>query len=71
MTLPDLYNNIQLKELNLWKNFMNSNSCEAEFPTHCKLSGFQKVLVVQALRPDRLHSTMSQCVLHVTGWMQI
>ncbi|KAJ8984389.1 hypothetical protein NQ317_003537, partial [Molorchus minor] len=27
-----------------------------------------KVLTVQALRPDRLHSAISQCVLHITGF---
>lgn len=46
---------------------MNSSTCESEFPSHCQFSDFKKVLVVQALRPDRLYSVMSHCVLHITG----
>ncbi|XP_018579489.1 cytoplasmic dynein 2 heavy chain 1 [Anoplophora glabripennis] len=65
--LPDLYNSLQLKEFNLWKNFMNSSTCESEIPSHCHLGGFKKVVVIQALRPDRLYSAISHCVLQITG----
>ncbi|KAG5876642.1 hypothetical protein JTB14_012987 [Gonioctena quinquepunctata] len=65
--LPELYNVLKLEEFNLWKNFMDSSNCEANFPSHCKLTSFQKVLAVQVLRTDRLYSTMVQCVLSITG----
>jgi dynein heavy chain 2 len=66
-SLPALYQILQLDEQNLWNKFMASDCCERDFPAHCKISEFQKLLVVQALRPDRAYSAMSQCVLHVTG----
>ena len=46
---------------------MESSNCEMKFPSHCKLSEFQKVIVVQILRPDRLLSAIMQFVRHVTG----
>lgn len=67
VAMPRLYEILQLKEQNLWNNFMNVNNCEMQFPQHCKIGEFQKVLVVQALRPDRLYSAISQCVQHLTG----
>lgn len=46
---------------------MEDGNPENHFPKHCNLKEFQKVLVVQALRPDRLHSAMAACVRHLTG----
>ncbi|XP_074038391.1 dynein cytoplasmic heavy chain beethoven [Leptinotarsa decemlineata] len=69
--LPEFFKSLKLEEFNMWKNFMNTSICETEIPTHCKLSNFQKVLVIQALRSDRLYSTMIQCVLHITGLKSI
>lgn len=46
---------------------MEEGTPENHFPKHCSLKEFQKVLVVQALRPDRLHSAMAACVRHLTG----
>ncbi|XP_015834463.1 cytoplasmic dynein 2 heavy chain 1 [Tribolium castaneum] len=70
-SLPELYKKLQLEEPSLWKKFMISDSCEKELPPHCKISEFEKVLLVQALRPDRAYSAMSQCVLHTTGLRSI
>lgn len=46
---------------------MEKSDCDVNFPSHCQLTEFQKVLVVQALRSDRLHSALLQCVFHLTG----
>lgn len=46
---------------------MESASCETQFPAHCALKPFQKVLVVQALRPDRLYSAITACVFSLSG----
>lgn len=67
VNLPNLYESLKLNDQVSWKFFMETKSCEAEFPTHLKLSEFQKVLVVQALRPDRLYSSLYSCVLVLTG----
>lgn len=50
---------------------MTVSECEKEFPTHLPLTDFQKVLVVQAVRQDRLFSAMSQCVLNLTGKLKV
>lgn len=46
---------------------MDSPECENKFPAHCELTDFQKLLVIQALRPDRMYSFISQVVLRITG----
>ncbi|XP_060532310.1 cytoplasmic dynein 2 heavy chain 1 isoform X2 [Cylas formicarius] len=66
MSLPNLYDKLNLNESIAWKNFMSSSKCEHEFPSHCHLTAFQKVLVVQVLRPDRTWSTLEKCISTVT-----
>lgn len=58
--LPELGNLLQLEDGNMWGSFMKSEECEKELPALVskKLSLFQKLLVVQALRPDRLVSAL-------------
>ncbi|XP_041438616.1 cytoplasmic dynein 2 heavy chain 1 isoform X2 [Xenopus laevis] len=60
-TLPALYQSLSLEDSNLWNNFSKSSACEQEFPVAIakKLSLFQQLLVVQAIRPDRLQSAMA------------
>lgn len=68
INLPEVYNNLQLHETAIWNNFMMINECETQFPKYCdKLTSFQKVLLVQALRPDRLYSTILQFICKLTG----
>jgi len=44
----------------LWRSWIVNPRCEADFPPSCsQLTGFQKLLVIQALRPDRLQSGMN------------
>ena len=58
--LPDLFSQLRLEEAPVWNTFMKSEECEKSPPPHCQknLSIFQQVLIVQALRPDRLESAM-------------
>ena len=59
---PTLYNNLDLRDGEIWTTFARSSNCEREFPpdVNRRLTAFQQVLVVQALRPDRLQSAMEQ-----------
>lgn len=53
-----------------WKRWATSPECERDFPTIRTLTQFQRVLLVQALRPDRLQSALHQFaseVLRVTS----
>ncbi|KAF5283232.1 hypothetical protein FQA39_LY17379 [Lamprigera yunnana] len=65
--LPKLCAKLQLEMETAWKNFLESDNCEANFPLHCELTEFQKVLVIQALRDNRLYSAMHRCALHLTS----
>ncbi|KAI4463438.1 dynein heavy chain family protein [Holotrichia oblita] len=64
---PNIYTTLNLAEATVWKNFMNTSECETKFPQHAKLTEFQKILIIQILRPDRLYSALMQFCLHVTG----
>ena len=71
-TFPRLVGGLQLDDTALWGRWARSSECEKIFPgkistgrSKGKLSPFQKVLVVQALRPDRLQSAMQQFVQEV------
>ncbi|PSN45379.1 Cytoplasmic dynein 2 heavy chain 1 [Blattella germanica] len=68
-SLPELFSELQLDDKGSWTGFSRSGDCENNFPvqlTH-KLTPFQRVLVVQALRPDRLHSALVQFSLLSLG----
>jgi dynein heavy chain 2 len=67
--LPELYSQLQLDDKGSWSGFSHSGECENNFPVQLghRLSPFQKVLVVQALRPDRLHSALVQFALQTLG----
>ena len=57
---PAFFRSLQLEDENLWSNFKNAKECEKETPRNIssKISAFQQVLLIQALRPDRLISSM-------------
>lgn len=61
-----MYNSLKLEDYHVWSNFMERSDCENSFPTHYKFTDFQKILITQLLRPDKLH-TATLCVLHLTG----
>ena len=53
----------------MWSNFSRSSQCEQEFPSAIekRINLFQQVLLVQAARPDRLQSAMSQFACRALG----
>ncbi len=66
---PTFYQNLQLEDSNTWSEFAKSSECEQAFPAAVdkKVTPFQKLLVIQALRPDRLHSAMFHFATHALG----
>eukprot|EP00117_Sycon_ciliatum_P036543 scpid1236/ scgid27488/ Cytoplasmic dynein 2 heavy chain 1; Dynein heavy chain isotype 1B len=67
--LQTLYRTLSLDKTDVWSTFIRSSRCEMEFPPSLskKISLFQQVLVVQALRPDRLQSAMSEFAAKALG----
>ncbi|KAF4787703.1 hypothetical protein TURU_168391 [Turdus rufiventris] len=61
VSLPDLYQTLCFEDEGLWRTFSQSSICEQDFPSPVvkRISLFQQVLVVQAVRPDRLQSAMA------------
>uniref|UniRef100_A0A673MA78 Dynein heavy chain ATP-binding dynein motor region domain-containing protein n=1 Tax=Sinocyclocheilus rhinocerous TaxID=307959 RepID=A0A673MA78_9TELE len=68
-TFPVLYQSLCLNDSDLWLTFSHSSCCEQEIPPPIakKISLFQQVLVVQALRPDRLQSAMAAFASQALG----
>ncbi|XP_057314672.1 cytoplasmic dynein 2 heavy chain 1-like isoform X2 [Hydractinia symbiolongicarpus] len=68
-TFSNLFNSLDLTNQSLWSGFGKSSQCEQEFPSSLtnKVSAFQRVLVVQALRPDRLQSAMNSFASKALG----
>ncbi|KAJ9587001.1 hypothetical protein L9F63_019419, partial [Diploptera punctata] len=67
--LPNLYTELMLEDKASWSSFARSGECENNFPVQLarKLTPFQQVLVIQALRPDRLYSALVQFALQTLG----
>lgn len=57
-TFPRLVQSLELSNDSKWSRWANSGEAERDFPPIRSLTPFQKVLVVQVLRPDRLQSAM-------------
>ncbi len=70
---PTLYNTLELKNFETWSKFARSSQCEKEFPPNVlkKITPFQQLLVIQALRPDRLQSAMEQFALRSLGLKEL
>uniref|UniRef100_A0A3P9C8V8 Dynein heavy chain ATP-binding dynein motor region domain-containing protein n=1 Tax=Maylandia zebra TaxID=106582 RepID=A0A3P9C8V8_9CICH len=60
-TFPALYQTLCLSDSDLWLSFLQSSHCEQEIPSSIakKITPFQQLLLVQAVRPDRLQSAMT------------
>ncbi|KAK3929891.1 Cytoplasmic dynein 2 heavy chain 1 [Frankliniella fusca] len=67
--LPEFYADLKLEDESAWNNFMLSENCEQILPSHVsgKITAFQRVLLVQTLRPDRLHSALMSFALSSLG----
>ncbi|XP_073719558.1 cytoplasmic dynein 2 heavy chain 1 [Misgurnus anguillicaudatus] len=72
-TFPVFYQSLCLNDTDLWLPFSRSSCCEQEVPPSVakKISLFQQVLVVQALRPDRLQSAMASFASHALGMKEL
>uniref|UniRef100_A0AAR2JK60 Cytoplasmic dynein 2 heavy chain 1 n=1 Tax=Pygocentrus nattereri TaxID=42514 RepID=A0AAR2JK60_PYGNA len=72
-TFPALYQSLCLNDADLWLSFSQSSTCEQEIPPSIakKISLFQQVLVVQALRPDRLQSAMATFASRALGMKEL
>ena len=71
--LPSLYQRLDLTSADAWTRFCKSSQCERELPPAVAkiLTHFQQVLVVQALRPDRLQSTMERFAVKALGLKEL
>ncbi|RCN27494.1 hypothetical protein ANCCAN_26771, partial [Ancylostoma caninum] len=71
--LPTLYNNLQLTDQGTWNEFSRAVDCEDTIPSaiEMKITPFQKVLLVQAVRPDRLYAAMQNFVLKTLSLQSI
>lgn len=56
--MPDLCQKAGLDDDSSWRQWCEMNDCERNFPSDKRLSNFQQILVIQALRPDRLPLAM-------------
>jgi dynein heavy chain 2 len=52
---------LAIRDNNVWQDWVRSPRCEMEFPTEIKrkIRPFQQVLLIQAIRPDRMQSAMA------------
>uniref|UniRef100_A0A3Q1EBP8 Dynein heavy chain ATP-binding dynein motor region domain-containing protein n=1 Tax=Acanthochromis polyacanthus TaxID=80966 RepID=A0A3Q1EBP8_9TELE len=68
-TFPALYQTLCLSDSDLWLSFLQSSQCEQEIPSSIakKISTFQQLLFVQAVRPDRLQSAMAAFASQALG----
>ncbi|PNI44695.1 DYNC2H1 isoform 3 [Pan troglodytes] len=73
IALPSLYQTLCFEDAALWRTYYNNSMCEQEFPSILakKVSLFQQILVVQALRPDRLQSAMALFACKTLGLKEV
>lgn len=71
--LPSLYQQLELTSADIWSKFSKSSQCEKEIPASFakSITHFEQVLVIQALRPDRLQSTMEQFATRALGLKEL
>ncbi|CAD7084661.1 unnamed protein product [Hermetia illucens] len=62
--LPEVFQNAQLEDENLWKRFADTNE-KINIPV--KMSGFQNILVTELFRPDLMYSEMNKVVSSMVG----
>ncbi|VDN21126.1 unnamed protein product [Gongylonema pulchrum] len=67
--LPTLFNSLRLTDQGLWSEFARTMNCETAFPpaVDTVISPFQKLLVIQAVRPERLFSAMTIFITEILG----
>ena len=70
---PSLYSSLSLHNREVWSAFVKHPHCEREFPHLAvgKITAFQQLLVVKALRPDRLQSAMELFALRALSLKEL
>ena len=70
---PTLYTNLEFNSGDTWKVFARSSECEREFPPGVvkKITPFQEVLVIQAVRPDRLQTAMEHFAMRALSLKEL
>ncbi|XP_022257756.1 cytoplasmic dynein 2 heavy chain 1-like, partial [Limulus polyphemus] len=73
ITFPHLVSALQLDDAAMWREFSASSQCEQDIPPTVvrQLSSFQQVLLIQALRPDRLQSALTLFGTRVLGLKEL
>jgi dynein heavy chain 2 len=68
-TFGMMLNSLHIDNEGLWGGFAQSDQAEVEFPDQIanKISPFQKLILIQVFRPDRLESAMQQFVKEAFG----
>ncbi len=51
--LPELCQRANLEDEGQWRQWAQANECERKFPAEVRVTLFQQILIIQALRPDR------------------
>lgn len=69
--LPELYQKAGLDDQSIWKSWSRVNDCENNFPSERRVTHFQQLLIVQALRPDRLQNAMRNFACKLIGLKDI
>ncbi len=72
-TFSHIIPNMQLENEGIWQPFMKSNQPEKEFPqqVHSRVTPFQRCILIQVFRPDRLESAMHHFVKEAFGGQTI
>ncbi|KAF4663535.1 Cytoplasmic dynein 2 heavy chain 1 [Perkinsus olseni] len=67
LALSELNAKAKMESPNLWRGWIEEDACEEKFPQEIalKLTSFQRILIVQALRPDRLESALAKFTTEV------
>ena len=70
---PSLGSHLQIENPNNWTSFLKNEKCEQEFPAHVskKISLFQQLMTIQALRPDRFQSAMENFSQKILGLKEL
>lgn len=58
--LSEVYQKAGLDDESVWRQWIGINDCEKNFPSDRRLTLFQQLIVLQALRPDRLPIAMKE-----------
>uniref|UniRef100_A0A0N5CE75 Cytoplasmic dynein 2 heavy chain 1 n=1 Tax=Strongyloides papillosus TaxID=174720 RepID=A0A0N5CE75_STREA len=66
---PKLYNTLKLSDLGTWNDFSKAINAEENIPPSIEssLSLFQKVILIQITRPDRLHTAINNFACNALG----